>query len=153
MTTLKPAQVEILKDAAARDGLAADTVDGRTAAALIKRGYLISLPREGRASLLTITQEGRAAGGIPAEPAPATRRTKAAASPAETPASSKTAALRMLLERPDGATIAQMTEVSGGLPHSVRGFLAGTLKKKLQLVVTSEKTEAGRVYRITPAAA
>lgn len=59
----------------------------------------------------------------------------------------------MLLERPEGATIAQMTEASGWQPHSVRGFVAGTLKKKLQLAVIAEKTEAGRVYRIAPAAA
>lgn len=157
MTTLKPAQVDILKDAAARDGLAADTVDGRTAAALIKRGYLISLPRDGQASLLTITREGREAVGLPEERRAARRKKPpAGAAPEPEPtlaAGSKTAALRSLLERPEGATIAQMTEASGWQPHSIRGFVAGTLKKKFQLAVVAEKTDAGRIYRIVPAAA
>ena len=54
-----------------------------------------------------------------------------------------------LLRRPEGATIVQMVEVSGGwMPHTVRGFLAG-LKKK-GLTVTSEKPEGAteRTYRI-----
>ena len=53
-----------------------------------------------------------------------------------------------LLRRPEGATIAQMCAMSGWLPHSVRGFLAGTLRKRRGIAVVSEKTDAGRVYRI-----
>lgn len=52
------------------------------------------------------------------------------------------------LRRPDGATIAQMGEATGWLPHSVRGFMAGTLRRRYGLSVTSEMTEGGRVYRI-----
>src|SRR5260221_13238382 len=33
--------------------------------------------------------------------------------------------------------------------HSVRGFLAGVVRKKLGLILTSKKTVKGRVYRIT----
>lgn len=53
-----------------------------------------------------------------------------------------------LLSRPNGATIATMMAATGWQAHSVRGFLAGTVKKQLGKPVSSEKTETGRVYRI-----
>ena len=55
----------------------------------------------------------------------------------------------MLLSRRDGATIPEMMEASGWQQHSVRGFLAGTVKKKLGFPLTSSKTEGElRRYRI-----
>ena len=49
----------------------------------------------------------------------------------------------------DAATIAEIVEVTGWRAHTARGFLAGALKKRLGLDVTSEKEgERGRVYRI-----
>jgi hypothetical protein len=57
-----------------------------------------------------------------------------------------------MMRRPEGATVVQMSEATDWLPHSVRGALAGALKKKHKLEVTSEKTDAGRVYRIAPIA-
>ena len=53
-----------------------------------------------------------------------------------------------LMRRPEGATVVQMSEATDWLPHSVRGALAGAIKKKHKLTVTSVKTDAGRVYRI-----
>lgn len=54
-----------------------------------------------------------------------------------------------LLRRRDGATITEMMEISGWQQHSVRGFLAGTIKKKLGLALTSSKTAGElRRYRI-----
>ena len=54
-----------------------------------------------------------------------------------------------LLSRRDGATIPELMEASGWQQHSVRGFLAGTVKKKLGLPLTSSKTEGElRRYRI-----
>jgi hypothetical protein len=54
-----------------------------------------------------------------------------------------------LLRRRDGATIAEMMEASGWQQHSVRGFLAGTIKKKLGFALTSSKTAGElRRYRI-----
>lgn len=61
----------------------------------------------------------------------------------------KQAQLIAMLRRPKGATIAQVVEATGWQPHTVRGAIAGALKKKLGLNVTSEKVEGrGRVYRI-----
>ena len=54
-----------------------------------------------------------------------------------------------LLSRRDGATITEIMEASGWQQHSVRGFLAGTIKKKLGLALTSSKTAGElRRYRI-----
>ena len=53
-----------------------------------------------------------------------------------------------LLRRPSGATIENITQSTGWLSHSVRGFLAGVVRKKLGLTLQSEKTEGERVYRI-----
>jgi hypothetical protein len=53
-----------------------------------------------------------------------------------------------LLERPTGATLAEMEKATGWQPHSVRGFLAGTVKKKLGRFLTSVKEDRGRVYRV-----
>ena len=55
--------------------------------------------------------------------------------------------LSMLRAR-GGATIAAIARATGWQPHSVRGFFAGVVKKKLKLDLTSEKTSSGRVYRI-----
>ena len=52
--------------------------------------------------------------------------------------------------RAKGATIEEIAEALSWQPHTVRGAIAGALKKKLGLEVTSEKDEKrGRVYRVT----
>jgi len=57
-----------------------------------------------------------------------------------------------LLRRPEGATIAEIANRTGWKRHTVRGFFAGALKKKLGLAVISDKSELrGRFYRL-PAA-
>ena len=54
-----------------------------------------------------------------------------------------------MLQRPEGATIAEVVEATGWQPHTVRGALAGALKKRLGLTIASEKVEGrGRVYRL-----
>ena len=56
-----------------------------------------------------------------------------------------------MLKRPEGATIQQVVDATGWLPHTVRGAIAGALKKKLGLNVVSKKIDGlGRVYRIEP---
>lgn len=54
-----------------------------------------------------------------------------------------------MLKRPEGASIAEIATEFGWASHTVRGAIAGALKKKLGLGVASEKHETrGRVYRI-----
>lgn len=61
----------------------------------------------------------------------------------------KQATLIGLLRRPEGATLGQMVEATGWQSHTVRGTLAGALKKKLGLTIVSAKTTgAERTYRI-----
>ena len=62
---------------------------------------------------------------------------------------SKQTKIMVLLRRPVGATIDEMTKATGWQRHSVQGMMSGVLKKKLGLAVTSDKEERGRVYRIT----
>jgi hypothetical protein len=62
---------------------------------------------------------------------------------------SKAAKILELLKRPGGATSKELMKATGWLPHSVRGFLSGTIGKKMGLTVTSTKGEDGeRGYSI-----
>jgi len=55
-----------------------------------------------------------------------------------------------MLKRTEGATIDQICEATGWQPHTVRGAMAGALKKKLGLDIQSSKESGGsRTYRIT----
>jgi len=63
-------------------------------------------------------------------------------------ADSKQAGVIAMLRAPAGATIAAMAGATGWQAHSVRGFLAGVVRKKLGLNLISEAGDAGRVYRI-----
>ena len=83
-------------------------------------------------------------------------RTKGAAKPkaatktASAPrAETKQSQLIAMLRQPDGATIVEIAKALEWQPHTVRGAIAGALKKKLGLKVESEKVaDRGRVYRI-----
>jgi hypothetical protein len=66
----------------------------------------------------------------------------------QTRANSKQARLLALLRGPNGATIATVMRSTGWQPHTVRGFLAAVVRKKLGLRLESEKTEGEHAYRI-----
>jgi hypothetical protein len=64
----------------------------------------------------------------------------------------KQALMIEMLRRPEGATVEQIAEATAWQNHSVRGAMAGALKKKLGLEVTSKKVEGrGRVYKLPSA--
>jgi hypothetical protein len=63
---------------------------------------------------------------------------------------SKKAIVIDLLKRPEGATLKQITEATAWQAHSVRGFISGSLSKKMGLNVESSKRDDGeRVYHIS----
>lgn len=67
-----------------------------------------------------------------------------------TNAPSKLDTLEKLLRRKNGASIADLTTATGWQQHSVRGAMAGALKKRGH-AITSEKTDGTRRYRIEAA--
>ena len=119
---------------------------------------------DGHGTTLIATEAGLEAIGI--EPlavsaVASARRAKPKAEPAKTPddpatakpvairAGTKQAQIIALLQRPEGATVAEMVEATGWLAHTVRGSISGALKKKLALPITAEKAEGrGPVYRL-----
>ena len=63
---------------------------------------------------------------------------------------SKSAHVIALLEKSKGATLAELMKATGWQAHSVRGFLSGTLRKKMELKIESAKRGDGeRVYSIS----
>ena len=98
---------------------------------------------------------------IPAAKTRAVKPTKATAAPAPAcaPAAASVPAHRpdpkgklgeviRLLRRPGGVQIAELMAATGWQAHSVRGAISGAVKKTYGHTVSSEKTEAGRTYRI-----
>jgi hypothetical protein len=84
-------------------------------------------------------------------PRPAMSRKRAIRKPKEHTArdGSKKADIIRLLERAKGATLAELMSATGWQAHSVRGFISGTLGKRLKMKVDSFRTEKGdRAYRV-----
>src|SRR6266478_306565 len=75
------------------------------------------------------------------------RTVPSSAKPATQP-DTKHARILAMLRTPAGVTIAAIMTATEWQQHSVRGFLAGGVRKKLGLNLVSESTDKGRVYRI-----
>jgi len=69
-------------------------------------------------------------------------------SPKTSTPNTKHARIIAMLRTPAGATVAAIMTATEWQQHSVRGFLAGVVRKKLGLNLVSEQTDKGRVYRI-----
>jgi hypothetical protein len=137
---LSPTQQQILRYAAERtDGRLIwfpDNIKGGARAKVIgslsKRGLIT--PDEAD---WIVSEQGYAALGLPHTPKSRSRD------------NSKQAQVIAMLKRPEGATIHQLCEITGWQSHTMRGTLAGKLKKKLGLTITSEKPEGcDRTYHI-----
>ena len=76
------------------------------------------------------------------------RRAPTASRTAATRSDTKRARIIAMLRTPAGATIAAMMSATDWQQHSVRGFLAGVVRRKLGLNLVSEPTDEGRIYRI-----
>jgi hypothetical protein len=125
--------------------------------ALLARGAIEEVPAEGEqevwrtnnegvALTLKLTKAPRPASGSKRKPS-AKQQGKGA--PRER-TNTKQAKVIAMLKRPSGATVDQIIQATDWQPHTVRGFFAGALKKRLGIEVTSEKREDGtRLYRIT----
>jgi len=110
---------------------------------------------DGHGTTLVVTDAGLLAIGV--EPVVvktmAAIRTHAAQPPASKPptprAGTKQAQIITLLQRPEGATIAEIVAATGWQAQSARGMISGALKKKLGLPITSEKVDGrGTVHRL-----
>jgi hypothetical protein len=80
-------------------------------------------------------------------PKSSTRSTSVSRKPA-TRSDTKRAHILAMLRTPSGVTIAAIMHATNWQQHSVRGFLAGVVRRKLGLNLVSEQTDKGRLYRI-----
>ena len=87
-----------------------------------------------------MTKSSRRSGALP---------TDSSAEIPTAPAKTKIASVVNLLRNPGGATLETMMRATGWQAHSVRGALAGSIKKGMGLHVVSEKANGVRIYRIS----
>lgn len=141
---LTPAQDRVLKQAAKTGTVHASdlTLNGgarnKVLHSLINKGFLIALKEP---DTYDISPQGKEAIGM-AE--------KTTASKGRVRSGTKLHTVIQLLSRPEGAAIHEIMQETGWQQHTVRGTLAGSLKKRLGLTIESEKLEGkDRTYRIT----
>ena len=109
--------------------------------------------RSHSSSRKTAKQNNSAAQTTPDKPVKPKRGTQPQPHPSSAKQTERTetkqARILAMLHAPSGVTIDAMMHATGWQQHSVRGFLAGVVRKKLGFDLVSAVTEGGRLYRIT----
>ncbi|MTI13016.1 DUF3489 domain-containing protein [Sansalvadorimonas verongulae] len=149
---LTPSQTNVLKLGHDKGTFTAQDLPIKGAAAkkvidcLLNKKLIKPINRSGKWYDYALTPAGRQAIGVEQSYAP----TEPVKPKSKTRPGSKLDQVIKLLTRKEGATIAQMMDQTGWQQHTVRGTLAGALKKRLGLTIESDKQEGqDRVYRIT----
>ena len=164
MTRLSDTQLAILTAAAQRPDRAIGIPDRLRGAAvanvvgpLLTKGLVETVPHQPGMPLYKAAADGAGLALVLAPPGfaalglePPSKRAEEGAEPSRSPrGGTKQALLIDLLRRPEGATVTEAMAATGWLAHTVRGAIAGALKKLLKLTIATEKVEGrGTVYRI-----
>ncbi len=96
------------------------------------------------------TKTAKSTPGPSGSPDPVTKTSDKGATtkPTNLASGTKQSHVLAMLRSSTGATIAAMMQATGWQQHSVRGFLAGVVRKRLKLKLTSQKLKGSRVYQI-----
>jgi hypothetical protein len=130
-----------------------ETGDGHAVTLIVTDAGLEAIgvePDKPTAAPQAATQADEPSGAATA-PAKAKSQPAPAAAPREAKPreGTKQSAMIEMLSKPDGATLDEIAAVTGWQRHTIRGAMAGALKKKLGLTIASDKVEGrGRVYKI-----
>ncbi len=165
---LSETQTTILAAACARDDRLVFPVTaplkggavGNVLKSLLKKGLIEEIASQDDATVWRVGEDGTpltlratatadAALGIETDDDAEPEEAEAPVAPRRQREGSKQETLIAMLKRPEGASITEITTEFGWLPHTARSAIAGAMKKKLGLKVTSEKVEGrGRTYKI-----